>query len=817
MQQSTTTIEKFNTTWFQRKAGVSPMKAAVDNANKKDLTFVYGYEESQSNYLFGAYKTQNDFIKALMTADSNNRRFHEVIVGACKTFADIEWEDMSLDKQDIIDTIEAIVSFAIDEMFGDSMTQFWWSDSSGPSKGSLHLIVETDGKMWRNTSEQKLFWDVIKAVIHKPSLIEGSSYDCLFYMKSEAVGLVRKCVIDYGVYTKNRQFRTIYSRKCGSNRVLIPEMEGMNDKYLVCCKVDAGSRFYEIPDNIKSKFAAPAEYDTTINITDIEHIINSNVMDVCITERVGCLIKLKTIGQRKCIINGEENSSDNCFCVIKSDGIYFKCHDEGCKGQSKKIHSFEIKNLLPQDIRDFDDYIKLRDIENLTDAHIREFIQNNIVFITGNNKPFYMIKKIQYGSESYDSSKVIEDNIFGVEVDGEYKKLKSLIETYRYDYSKKAINYKPYNETLIHEKQLHIDENIFNLFRGFKATYYVNDEYEIDYSKINPILDHIKEVWCKNIEEQFDYVMNWIAHLVQKPASKTKTVLFLKSAKQGAGKDIIWEFIAEYVMGRELVGYLNDINQLTTNFNNSLCFKQLTICDELPTFTGTARNSDKLKNLITQSVIRMEQKGIDAINVDDYNNYVMLSNNDYAVHIEAGDRRYFTLELDNKYVGNVGYFENIGKTCLNQAAGDVMYNYLMRRDISEFHPETMPQTTLKRELKTHSMPKSLLYIENLFNSEDSLTNQTAVHKAALFSSFTKWLSDEGYNNKGYNAKRFGSELKLIDIEFTRLRIGGLLKLGTRLDKDIIEAAFKSYLKDPEYKFTVDDDFEIIEESESEDL
>ena len=158
----------------------------------------------------------------------------------------------------------------------------------------------------------------------------------------------------------------------------------------------------------------------------------------------------------------------------------------------------------------------------------------------------------------------------------------------------------------------------------------------------------------------------------------------------------------------------------------------------------------------------------------------------------------------------------MGKICFNKTGGDTMYNYLMRVDLSGFNPQIMPQTALKSELKRQGMAKSLLYIEHLFNDDDDLIKERAVHKAALFDGFTTWLNTEGYGNRGYNAKRFSTELKRIDIEFTRLRIGGLLKLGTKLVKDTIEAAFKSYLKEPDYKFIDINDFENIEDLDSED-
>ena len=64
------------------------------------------------------------------------------------------------------------------------------------------------------------------------------------------------------------------------------------------------------------------------------------MLDVRVACVQGRLFVLRNTGLRTCIINGERNETDNCFVVWRSDGLYFGCHDAGCVGQTKLIHSF---------------------------------------------------------------------------------------------------------------------------------------------------------------------------------------------------------------------------------------------------------------------------------------------------------------------------------------------------------------------------------------------------------------------------------------------------------------------------------------------
>ena len=56
---------------------------------------------------------------------------------------------------------------------------------------------------------------------------------------------------------------------------------------------------------------------------------------------------------------------------------------------------------------------------------------------------------------------------------------------------------------------------------------------------IQPLLDHIRDCLCADVEENFAHFMQWLAHLAQKPDRKTGwTPLF--ELEQGVGKGLIF-------------------------------------------------------------------------------------------------------------------------------------------------------------------------------------------------------------------------------------------------------------------------------------
>ena len=144
-------------------------------------------------------------------------------------------------------------------------------------------------------------------------------------------------------------------------------------------------------------------------------------------------------------------------------------------------------------------------------------------------------------------------------------------------------------------KHENIDPSIFNLFTSFKAKKSDSEIYE---SKIDKILWHIRYIWCKNNDDLYNYIINWLAHLMQYPYKKIGVAMLLKS-KQGSGKNIIWEFIADFIIGKKYSLVIGDIDRLLGRFNAIVQNKVITICDEISNNGGAYKSNDKLKNLIT--------------------------------------------------------------------------------------------------------------------------------------------------------------------------------------------------------------------------
>jgi len=310
-----------------------------------------------------------------------------------------------------------------------------------------------------------------------------------------------------------------------------------------------------------------------------------------------------------------------------------------------------------------------------------------------------------------------------------------------------------------------VNSKIFNLFCGFHAQDYnltITKERRTEIELV--FQEHMYQVMSNSDLEVYKYILNWMAHLIQKTIAKSEVgVLLLFKGEQGAGKNILWEFFAKYVIGTKHSRYFQRIEQITGNFN-ALCSNSVFhLLDEIQNFGGAIKNNDYLKTLITQTTQNIEKKGVDAEEQKNYARHVMLTNHEWPVKIEEGDRRYCAVECSSKRIGDKEYFKRLHETLYCDEAGKVIFDMLVSRDISSWDPRLIPGTAFREELKEKSEPITSTFFRSLVDGEFLISNGTmnndfgtqykCTYKsdehilittpAMLYKTFCNWFSDNG--------------------------------------------------------------------------
>lgn len=231
---------------------------------------------------------------------------------------------------------------------------------------------------------------------------------------------------------------------------------------------------------------------------------------------------------------------------------------------------------------------------------------------------------------------------------------------------------------------------VINYFHGYK--WKVLPEY--DEATISDFLTLTKEVIADSNEEVYEYLLDWVAYIIQNPGKKTMTSLILKGT-QGAGKNTWTDILCELMSGYSQPN-ITRIEELTGQFNKVLEHCMFMVLNEMKSAKDSyVQNMDCLKAIITEPTLRIGEKFEPNRTVENVSNFVFISNHAKPLVVPANDRRYVVLLVNGKYK-ETEFLYNLHD--LPDEFYDNLLTFFKSRDISKFDPKKIPMTDAKKDL-----------------------------------------------------------------------------------------------------------------------
>jgi hypothetical protein len=210
--------------------------------------------------------------------------------------------------------------------------------------------------------------------------------------------------------------------------------------------------------------------------------------------------------------------------------------------------------------------------------------------------------------------------------------------------------------------------------------------------------NHIRDIVCAGDEPSFQYMMNYLARLVQFPAERGHVSIVMRS-DEGTGKGVFVEAVM-HLFGRHAHQITNP-KHLVGNFNAHLRDCVVLFADEA-FFAGDKAHIGALKGLITERTIPIEGKFENLVEVPNYLHIFMASNNRWVVPAGMQARRFFVLDVLETHQWDHAYFLGIIDE-LKSGGYEAMLNELRNRDISAFNPRAIPKTNALNDQKLLSL------------------------------------------------------------------------------------------------------------------
>jgi putative DNA primase/helicase len=208
-----------------------------------------------------------------------------------------------------------------------------------------------------------------------------------------------------------------------------------------------------------------------------------------------------------------------------------------------------------------------------------------------------------------------------------------------------------------------------------------------------------------NREEVYQWILCWMAYPLQNPGAKMSSAIIMHGP-QGTGKSTVFQTLAK-IYG----DYATVLNQrgLEDKFNSDWSDSKLFIlAEEVVTRAEMWHIKNELKELVTGEWIRINPKNIAAYRQRNQVNIAYLSNENQPLPIDNDDRRH--LVVYTPPARDASFYDDVFLE-LENGGVEAFYDYLMRVDISGFHPKKRPpMTESKQALIDLSLPSEAIFV-----------------------------------------------------------------------------------------------------------
>lgn len=294
-------------------------------------------------------------------------------------------------------------------------------------------------------------------------------------------------------------------------------------------------------------------------------------------------------------------------------------------------------------------------------------------------------------------------------------------------------------------------------------------------------LAHVRDVICDGSEREFQWLLSWMAHLVQHPDQKPCTAVVLRGAK-GAGKDTVGHYLGALFPRHHVT--MSQPEHLTGRFNAHMETAILIHLEE-GYWAGNHAAEGVLKNLITCQSLEIERKGIDPYKIDHFGRLLITSNADWVVPATPGERRFFVLDVSPAHAKDTAYFGAIWKEHANGGAGALLH-FLQSFDLSGFDVRNPPETAALTQQKLEGLRNVEAWWHDRL-SEGTLSNDEfsedrtdwegeaiTVSRAMLRRNYEDWLSRQRWHGNAVSSEDFSKRLRTVcgGLKDHRARVSG---------------------------------------------
>jgi hypothetical protein len=245
----------------------------------------------------------------------------------------------------------------------------------------------------------------------------------------------------------------------------------------------------------------------------------------------------------------------------------------------------------------------------------------------------------------------------------------------------------------------------YNLWRGWGVTASAEGSCDL-------YLDHLLENVVDGNRNDFEWLLDWLAHLFQHPMDRSLGIAVALRGEQGVGKSFVGDQLKP-LLGRHHT-VVDKPELLTGRFNKQLA-TALLVQSEEAFWAGDRKSVGPLKHLVTGRTTQLELKGIDAQEIPNFVRLLITTNEERAWPTDLSDRRLVIFDVSTHQKGDRPYFRAIEEQ-LKGGGYEKLLHILLTREIDQERLENPPVSRALVEQAVLSMSPEETWLHALLES-----------------------------------------------------------------------------------------------------
>jgi hypothetical protein len=136
---------------------------------------------------------------------------------------------------------------------------------------------------------------------------------------------------------------------------------------------------------------------------------------------------------------------------------------------------------------------------------------------------------------------------------------------------------------------------------------------------------------------------------------------------------------------------------------NAAIERNYVICMDEALFSGDKKALDRLKSMVTEPTVTIEQKYQPRRTIRSYHRFFAASNHKHFAQVEVDDRRFAFFQVSEARKGDHTYWDNVHKAIDDSAVIAAMVHEMLSLDLNNFNVRQRPKTEAHMDQRLKSL------------------------------------------------------------------------------------------------------------------